>query len=342
MNEILIVDSEHCILDSIESLLDGAGYNVKCVNDAKDALKVLDEENVSLVISEIDLNGISGLDLFSFIQENHDTVDVILTCSSPDVSVASDAIKRGVCDFICKPFHAFDILLSVKRVFEKRNLIHESKDFQGLLEKKIKEQTLSLRLRNQEKQQLLINMIKSLVQTLEAKDKYTEGHSRRVAENALHIAQSIGMNYKEQEKINLAGLLHDIGKIGVKESILNKAGRLTDKEYSHIKTHPLISQRILEPIPQFKEVVMIIRHHHEFFDGSGYPDGLAGELIPIGARILTVCDAYDAMTSDRPYRSALPLEKAYNILYRNKGTQFDPELMDVFFRIKGYDPPTGN
>lgn len=334
-NKILVLDSDRAVRSSIESILENEGYEIFSTGNAQKVFEILQSESVALII--LDYHSITGdnLDYISKLQKKENKTEIILTCAYPDLSLTSDMVEKGIYDLVPKPFHAYQMLMSVRRVMEKHRLIVESKDFQRLLEKKIKEQTLSLRLRNQEKQQLLINTIKSLVQTLEAKDKYTEGHSRRVAENSLQIAQDLGVDYKEQEEIHLAGLLHDIGKIGIKESILHKRGRLTDEEYNHIKTHPLISQRILEPIPQFKGVVSMIRNHHEFYDGSGYPDGLSGKDIPAGARILAICDAFDAMTSDRPYRDALPEDAAYSVLARNAGTQFDPDLVKVFYKVKG-------
>ncbi|MCZ7584032.1 MAG: HD-GYP domain-containing protein [Deltaproteobacteria bacterium] len=201
----------------------------------------------------------------------------------------------------------------------------------------MKEQAISLRLRNEEKLQLLNNMILSFVTTLEAKDKYTEGHSRRVADTAVQTAQRMGWSAREQEELHLAGLFHDIGKIGIKESVLNKAGKLTPEEYEIIKTHVTIGVRILSQIPQFGRIARIVRGHHEFYDGSGYPDGLVGEAIPVGGRILAVCDAYDAMTSSRPYRAALSVEQAASILSRNRGTQFDTKIVDAFLRSIGHE-----
>jgi polar amino acid transport system substrate-binding protein len=244
-------------------------------------------------------------------------------------------IDSGVYDLISKPFHSYELLLSVSRALEKRKLLARSRELQLDMEKKIKEKTLSLRLRNQEKQQLLISTIRSLVSALEAKDKYTEGHSRRVAENASMMAQMLSFSSFDIEELHLAGLFHDIGKIGITESVLNKKGQLTSEEYDLIKTHPLISQKIVEQVPQFKRISKIIRHHHEFFDGNGYPDALQGQQIPVGARIMTICDAYDAMTSDRSYRPALSESRALSIIERNAGTQFDPELVKIFLRMRG-------
>ena len=334
-NNILILESNPEVRESLKSCLEFSGYRAIFNESAAEVVRDINSNNPIIVILDYYYSSVNSAEIIKNIKDKFNNVEIIVTVTYPDAKLADELLKLGVHDIIAKPFQTYQIQMSVKKVLEKQRLIMESKDFQKLLEKKIKEQTLSLRLRNQEKQQLIINTIKSLVQTLEAKDKYTEGHSHRVAENSLQIAHALGMDLREQEEIKLAGLLHDIGKIGIHESILNKRGRLTDDEYAHIKTHPLISQRILEPIPQFKGVVSIIRHHHEFFDGSGYPDGLVGKKIPTGARILTICDAFDAMTSDRPYRDSLANDLAYNILERNSAIQFDPDLLKVFYKTKG-------
>jgi putative nucleotidyltransferase with HDIG domain len=253
-----------------------------------------------------------------------------------DIDNVRRLIDGGAYDIIPKPVHAYDLLLAVKRALEKRHLQVHNRELQTSMDKKIKERMLSLRLHTQEKQQLLISTIRSLVSTLEAKDKYTEGHSRRVADNSLTMAESLGLGAAEVEELHLAGLFHDIGKIGISENVLNKPGQLTKEEFDLIKNHPLISQKIVEHVPHFKRISHIVRHHHEFFDGSGYPDGLKGPDIPIGARIMSLCDAYDAMTSDRSYRPALAEERAIRIIERNAGSQFDPELVKLFLKLHGH------
>jgi len=332
---IIICESNPDLRDSLKNCLDYSGYQAIFNESISELIDNISSYNPIAVIIDYYFADSSGLDIIQKIKEQFHSIDIIVTVAYPDAVLTDKLLRLDVNDIIAKPFQVYQIQNSIKKIHEKQQLILEGKDFQRLLERKIKEQTLSLRLRNQEKQQLIINTIKSLVQTLEAKDKYTEGHSHRVAENSLNIAHALGMDLREQEEIKLAGLLHDIGKIGIHESVLNKRGRLTDEEYDHIKTHPLISQRILEPIPQFKGVVSVVRHHHEFFDGTGYPDGLIGKKIPAGARILTICDAFDAMTSNRPYRDSLPQERAYNILKRNAGVQFDPDILKVFYKTKG-------
>ncbi len=334
---ILVVDDDNYVRESLVKILHSVGYRTIEAADAGTAQSIINTEFIGLAVLDIRIPGSSGFELMSYIQSKHSDVDVIFVTAYGDVETAAEAINLGAYDFIQKPFHAYNVLLAVRRAVEKRRLISQKKNYQGNLERKVKEQMIAMRLRNEEKLQLINNTIKSLVQTLEAKDKYTEGHSRRVADTALALSARLGFDRREQEEIHLAGLFHDIGKIGVKESILHKMGKLTPEEYENIKTHVVVGVKILDQIPQFKRIAKIIRHHHEFYDGSGYPDGLEGENIPIGGRILAICDAYDAMTTDRPYRSKLSVEQACAIILRNQGRQFDPKLIEHFMRIVGYE-----
>jgi len=182
-------------------------------------------------------------------------------------------------------------------------------------------------------QDTYIGTIGALAAAIEARDPYTVGHSARVTQYSVAIAQELGLSSQEVEEIRLAGLLHDLGKIGVPDSVLNKPGRLSDEEYQAIRMHPALSMKILEPLPHLANLMPIIYHHHERYNGHGYIDGKAGEDIPLGARIIAVADAYEAMTSDRPYRKALSREEAVSELKRNAGTQFDPKVVDAFLRL---------
>ena len=183
--------------------------------------------------------------------------------------------------------------------------------------------------------EMLIEAIKVLVCILQDKNEYTVGHSRRVAEYAVSIAERLALPQKEIENIRLAALLHDIGVIGIREGVLGKPGKLSAEEYDHVKTHPLVAERILKPIPELKDIVAYIKHKNEAYDGSGYPDGLKGEEIPLGARIIAVAEAFDAMTSDRPYRRATRPEEAMAELERKAGSQFDPKIVEIFRQIRG-------
>jgi putative nucleotidyltransferase with HDIG domain len=180
---------------------------------------------------------------------------------------------------------------------------------------------------------LFVNSIRALANAIEARDPYTRGHSERVTEYSVKISEYIGIEIEEIKKIRYAALLHDIGKINIKEEILNKPGRLTDEEFKIMHKHPTMGAKIMEPVKEFKEMLPYMYHHHERYGAGGYPDGVRGEQIPLPARILAVADAFDAMTTDRPYRKALPLSVALDELQKNSGTQFDPKIVNVFLRI---------
>ena len=333
---ILIIDDDHYVRDSLVRILKTAGFETIESSSVDQAIKFLETEFIGLTIMDVTLPDKSGFDLLDHVRKTYPTIDTILISTYGDFETATTAMEKGAYDFIAKPFHAYNVLMAVRRAMEKRSLILKTRDLQDSLDKKIKEQFVDSRLRSEEKLQLLNNMILSFVHALEAKDKYTEGHSRRVADTALMVAQRLSLSTREQEEIHLAGLFHDIGKIGIQESVLYKEGKLTAEEYEIIKTHVVIGVKILGQIPQFNRITHIIRAHHEFFDGTGYPDGIQGPHVPVGGRILSICDAYDAMTSDRPYRKKLAIDQASGILLRNRGTQFDPKLVPVFLRCMGY------
>ncbi|MCB9478346.1 MAG: response regulator [Deltaproteobacteria bacterium] len=335
--QILVVEGDAYVRQNILKILESAGFRAVGADSLAGGIDILDTEFVNLAIIDIKLPDASGFELMEYIKQAQPGVDAILLSAWGDVETATKAIEQGAYDFITKPFNVHHIVLAVQRAMEKRRLLLENRDLQASLEKKIREKALSLRLRNEEKLQHLNNTIMSLVQTLEAKDQYTEGHSRRVADTALRVAERLGLSRRAQEDIHLAGLFHDIGKIGIQESVLNKAGQLTPEEYEIIKKHVLIGVKILSQIPQFSRITPAVRSHHEFFDGSGYPDGVSGDEIPLGGRILAICDAYDAMTSNRSYRRKLSVDRACAILTRNRGTQFDPEIVPVFLRVIGYE-----
>jgi putative nucleotidyltransferase with HDIG domain len=179
----------------------------------------------------------------------------------------------------------------------------------------------------------LLGSMPSLLMALEARDEYMDGHSERVARMAVSVARKLGMPRYQVEKIGLAGLLHDIGKIGIRESVLTKQGELSDEEYSHMASHSIIGESILRPVIDDEEILMMVRHHHERYDGKGYPDGIVARQIPVGARILAVADVYDAMTSDRPYRRAVDPGLALNEIQRQARIQLDPEVVEAFLAI---------
>lgn len=315
-------------------------------------MKKLNARQFDLVLLDIRMPGKSGIDVLGEIQVKYPDTAVIMITAIADVETAIELMKTGAYDYIIKPADLDILMVSIDRALDKRRLILENKSYQLHLVEKVEEQTKKIR-------ESFLNSITSLAYALEAKDKYTSGHSQRVTEIAIAIAQELGMPEDKIEKIRLAGLVHDIGKIGVRESVLHKPGRLTDEEYQHVTSHSEIGERILSPIIEDEEILKMVRHHHERYDGSGYPDGLSAEQIPRGARILAVADAYtnisgdqtgkeklsqgarilavadayDAMTSDRPYRNAMSPEVACAELEKGKGKQFDPVIVDAFLKV---------
>jgi len=329
---ILIVDDKEAIVRLLHQKLSGEGYRCEAAGSAEQALDRLRSNAVELVILDIKMPGKSGTELLPEIKASYPDTAVIMATAVTDTNIAIECMKQGAYDYLTKPFDLDEVVLSVDRALEKRRLELENRDYQQHLEQKVEEQAKKIRVS-------FLSAITALAYALEAKDKYTSGHSQRVAEVSVAIAKELGMPQDSIDKIRLAGLVHDIGKIGVKESILNKAGKLTDEEYQHIKSHCEAGEHILIPIVEDEEILKTVRHHHERYDGRGYPDGLSGEQIPLGARILAVADAYDAMTSERPYREAMSDETACIEIERCKGIQFDPRVVDAFLRTTKFAGP---
>ncbi len=324
---ILIVDDEEVIRKLLHQRLSSEGYQCQEASSADQALDELRSNPMELVILDIKMPGKSGTELLPELKVRYPDTAVIMATAITDTSTATQCMKEGAYDYITKPFNLDEVVLSVDRALEKRRLELENRDYQQHLEQKIEEQAKKIRAS-------FLNAITALAYALEAKDIYTSGHSQRVTEISVAIARELGMPQESIDKIRLAGLVHDIGKIGIKESVLNKPASLTDEEFEHIKSHCEAGERILTPIVEDEEILKAVRHHHERYDGMGYPDGLRGEQIPLGARILAVADTFDAMTSERPYRAAMSDEAACAEIERCKGTQFDPEVADAFLRTR--------
>ncbi len=346
---ILIVDDEVRVREILSRKLTDNGYHCCTASDGNLALKELKAKPAALVLLDISMPGKSGIEVLKVINEKYPDTAAIMVTAVADIEIAINSMKMGAYDYIIKPIDLKLLLLSVDRALEKRRLILENREYQHSLEKKVSAQTRRIR-------ESFLNSITSLANALEAKDKYTHGHSHRVTEIAVAIAQELGVSVEKIEKISLAGLVHDIGKIGVRESVLNKPGKLTDDEFEHVKLHCEIGEHILRPVIEDKEVLEMVRHHHERYDGTGYPDGLAGEQITKGASIvavaeavaeacdtivsdaamtLAVADAYDSMTSARPYRPAMTSKVACAELKRGKGKQFDPSIVEALFKVLG-------
>ena len=323
--KILIVDDEVTIRRLIHQRLSKEGYHCSEAGSAEQALEKLANNLTELVILDIRMPGKSGIELLPEIKADYPDTAVIMATAVGEIDIVTQCMKQGAYDYISKPFNLDEMALNVDRALEKRKLELEIREYQQHLEQKVEEQTREIR-------RVFLGAIEALVFALEAKDKYTAGHSRRVTEIAVATGRELGLPPDKIEDLRWGGLLHDVGKIAVDQLIQNKPGRLTPEEYEHIMIHAHVGAGIVKPVVNEK-VVAMIEHHHDHYDGSGLHQVVAGKDIPLGARVLAVADAFDAMTSDRPYRSAMSVEKALNEIRRCAGTQFAPVVATAFLKI---------
>ncbi len=322
--KILIVDDEKTVRKSLNKCLTRSGFSCVEACDAKEALDNLTNKPADLVILDITMPGTSGSELLPQIKQSFPDTAVVMATAVVEPDTIINCMKNGAQDYITKPFDVNELVSNIEMVLKKRQLELNLKEKSQVLEGKVDEQAMEL-------QKLFIDAIESLISALEAKDKYTAGHSRRVTKIAIDTGRALGLSAEELENLRWAALLHDIGKIGIDSSVQNKPGILTPTEYDYILTHCSIGPGIVEPLVN-ETIVEVIRHHHDSFDGSGLNQKLHGEEIPLGARILAVADSFDAMTSDRPYRSAMAADIAIAEIKKCAGTQFDPVVVKAFLK----------
>ncbi|MDR0306637.1 MAG: response regulator [Chitinispirillales bacterium] len=469
---LLIVDDEKTLCGLLGKYLSTLGYKVSQAFSGEQAMSILQSQPIDLVISDIEMPGISGVDLLKWMQDSNFDIPVLITTGHPTLDTAIGALKSGAQDYFTKPFHLDEIAEKVSRALKEKRLEEENlvltklvslhditktlasvESASGLVKKLLEfslnmvkadsgavlladgksrfavSQTsgafidyqfwrsraftiacgwvqsnnkaiiigseereraaglekipdglrccmalplaandkflgtlllvrksgnssfsnLDLQIVNALTMQASIfveniklyenirnnylSTIRAFAHAVEAKDEYTHGHSENVMKYTVALGKFMGISEQELEHIKYAGLLHDIGKIGISESILNKPSKLTDEEYNQIMRHPELGARIISNIPFLSPLAALVQHHHEFYNGKGYPFGLSGEEIPLGARMLSVSDTYEAMTSNRPYRKAMPQETAFKILVEEKGRQFDPVIVDAFLKV---------
>jgi putative nucleotidyltransferase with HDIG domain len=335
-DRILIVDDEELICRLLAQRLTGEGYSCVTANNGREALTRFYKDAFSLIISDIKMPEMDGIELLKKVKGLNPNMLVIMVTAYPEIDMAVDAMRLGANDFIIKPADLDLIVLSVKKALEKKRLEEELEAYHKNLERLVEERTAKLQSAYRVLKKAHLDSVKVLAEAIDAKDPYTRGHSDRVRRMSLRIATRLGFSEEKLESLEYGALLHDIGKIGIKDEILQKPGVLNAGEYQYIQEHPLIGVKIVEGIDFFKDKIPMIRHHHERFDGKGYPDGLAGDAIPLEARIITVPDAFDAMTSVRPHSQSKALQDVLLELERGKRTQFDPKILGIFLRDKVY------
>ena len=320
---IIAVDDEEGIVDSLSIFLKRSGYDFTGVTDPREAIRLVQEEHFDLMILDFIMTPFHGDQVVEEIRKFNKDLYILLLTGHKDLAPPLDTIRRLDIQGYCEKSDKFDQLLlliesgikSIKQMRQIQDINTRLSDTYTKLE------------------QAYLDSIETLRYTIEAKDMYTRGHSDRVAAYSVMIGEKLGLPEAELKKLELGGLFHDIGKIGVPDSILLKEARLTDEEYSQIKQHPNIGVHILSNASIFNDILPIVEHHHEKFDGSGYPSKLAGNDIPFLARIATIADSFDAMASKRAYRNSLDIQTIISEFEKCRGTQFDPELTDIFLDI---------
>jgi putative two-component system response regulator len=320
----LIVDDEPRLRQVMMHLMRADGFQCVEAGNGLEALEQLANQSFSLVLSDLRMPKMDGMELLREIRAKYADTAVVMITAVADVETAVNCLAVGAADYVVKPYQLDDVRARVSQALEKRRLILENRAYRERLEERVVEQGRRL-------EELFLASIQTLAEALELKDPYTRGHSVRVSYYSTAIASALGLEGEMLRQIELGGHVHDIGKIGVREAVLNKAERLTAEEYQHIMTHPVLGWRILAPLlGDTPHALNIVRSHHERFDGRGVPDGLRGNEIPLEARIAAAADALDAMTSDRPYRpTEMTLEMALAEIRRCSGTQFDPAVVEA-------------
>ena len=333
---LLIVDDEKTVYSVIAQRLAKEGYHCVMANNGREALGYFYKNNCSLIISDIRMPEMNGLELLKNVKAVRPNMMFIIMTAYPEIDMAVEAIRLGANDFILKPVDLELMVFSVKKALEQKRMEEEIEAHQKNLEELVEERTSKLREALLALKKTHLDSVKVLTGAIDAKDPYTRGHSDRVRKMSMRIGIKLSFNEERLENLVFGALLHDIGKIGIRDEVLQKRGQLTPEEYQYIQQHPLIGVKIIEGIDFFKEKISMIRNHHEHFDGGGYPDGLMGETIPLEARIIAVSDAFDAMTSLRPHHKAMPLEDVIVEMGKGKGSQFDPQILEIFLNEKIY------
>jgi putative nucleotidyltransferase with HDIG domain len=330
---VLLVEDNRELLDYVARQL-AEEFRVKTAGDADEALARMAEEQPDLVVSDLMMPGRSGMELLRDVRSRAATrhLPFVLLTARVDPESRIEGLEDGADDYLAKPFNPMELRARIRSLLAKGRMERELSDRNAFLAKVNLDLVLS-------KRKVLIETMEAFALAVEAKDPYTHGHSRRVSILAEHVCRELGLGEAACETVRIAGILHDIGKIGMPELVLQKPGRLTGSELEVFKRHSQLGSRIVSAVTELEEVGRAILHHHERFDGGGYPDRLEGERIPLLSRILAVCDSYDAMTSDRPYRDSVPHAEAIEEISRNRGKQFDPAVAQAFLQLYAASRP---
>jgi putative nucleotidyltransferase with HDIG domain len=330
---VLVVDDETPVRAMIAAALERQGYTVELAGGGREALEALELNNFNLVLTDIVMQDVNGIALLERIHSLQPDLPVVMVTAVHDISVAIESMRRGAYDYLLKPFEREQLLNTVERALNHRQALEETQNYHQSLEEMVRARTEMLRHAMEDLEHSYDVTLEALGDALDLKDSETEGHSKRVTAYAIALARAMGVPPEEIKIIARGAFLHDIGKMAIPDEILRKPGKLTPEEQAVMREHCTRGYQMLRKIPFLAGAAEIVFCHQEHYDGNGYPSGLRGREIPVGARIFAVADALDAITSDRPYRGARGFDSARQEILRCSGTQFDPNVVEVFLKI---------
>jgi putative nucleotidyltransferase with HDIG domain len=330
---ILLVEDDQAQREMVARFVRTLGHEVAEAGDAAGARALIQRRRTACVILDISLPGSSGLDLMPSILKYEPHAAVIMLSGNGDASMATRSLQLGAIDYLVKPVDLPDLERAITRALSHRREQIDQEETQAWLKSELVWRGRELQKERDRLEHISVATLEALVNALEAKDPYLRGHSTRIANLAAQIAAEMGLADDRVETVRTAGRLHDIGKIGIRESVIGKRGALTEEEYEHVKEHVTIGARILAPLTHLRDVIAAVRSHHERVDGNGYPDGLAGSAIPLGGRIIGAAEVYDALTTSRPYQERMEQEEAVRRMTDLVGTVLDADVVTALHHV---------
>jgi len=330
---VLVVDDEEPIRNALRKFLKQQQFEVHTAGSAEEALQQLRLHKIALMLSDIRMPGTSGVDLVPQALEIEPDLAILMLTAVNDATSAALCMQRGALDYLTKPIELADLGRAVQRALKRREMQLENRHLNQWLKEEVTTRTAELQRERHRLERVSTATLEVLVNALEAKDPYLRGHSARVADLSANIATEMSLAEEDVERIRVAGRLHDLGKIGTRDAVVNKEGPLTADEFEHVKQHVIIGAQILAPLVHLGDIVAMVKSHHERFDGTGYPDGLRGEEVPLGGRIIAVAEVYDALTTARPYQEKMTPEQAVERMADLSGTVLDPRVFEALVAL---------
>jgi response regulator RpfG family c-di-GMP phosphodiesterase len=323
---VLVVDDDESVGTIVCRFLGSRGYKVEVAPSGAAALEILARSRFRLAVFDVGMPAMSGIELVRHALKADPDLAIVMLTGADDAATATEALSSGALDYLTKPIDSSIFEQAIGKALHKRRLLIEQRRIERLIREEVESKTAELRA-------LSINVAETLIKAIEAKSPYLAGHAQRTAELAASVADALRLGTEMVEQVRFAGRLHDVGKIGIRESVLNKPGKLTPGEFEHVKEHVWIGMEILSPLKHLGPVLRFVADHHERWDGTGYPQGLKGEEISIGGRILAAVDAFDAITSKRSYQEPMPSDAAIAYLADHAGTLMDPRVYEALRQV---------